>query len=112
MSACRPPGTNPGALPLGRRSSVLIFNTFWILRSGSNRACSRFCAAEILRLQQVSNSINCLMLNLKEFREVCRVENLVPNQMLGTPVVRAKLGAEEPRQKRRSITEHAHHDEG
>jgi hypothetical protein len=46
-----------------------------------NGNCSRICSCESLASQQLSTAENLVMLNLKGFREVRRVEPLVPNQI-------------------------------
>jgi hypothetical protein len=77
----QPPGANPGGLPHREVRKLFVFNAISRRREILNGNCSRFCVGESLRLQQLSTLSSFLLLNPKEFREECRVDLLVPNQI-------------------------------
>jgi hypothetical protein len=58
-----------------------ILNAIWIWLEVPSGDCSQFCSCKSLAFQQLSTAENFVMLNLKGFREVRRVEHLVPNQI-------------------------------
>ena len=59
-----------------------VFNEFPSWSGSSNGGCSQFCSCQNLVLPQRSIGPRFSVLNLKGFQEECRVDPLVPNQIL------------------------------
>jgi hypothetical protein len=71
--------------PSANLLNPFILNALWSWLEVSSGDCSRFCSCKSVAFQLTSTPSKFLLLNLKEFQELRRVEHLVPNQIV-TPI--------------------------
>jgi hypothetical protein len=84
MHACKPWRDTGGSGDETPTITPLHLIGYGYLVFAGREHCGQFCSCRSLQFHEVSTSLGFLALNLKDFREGCRVEPLVPNQNSAT----------------------------